>query len=167
MTGTDAHRASHAAGHRADTGTPEACVHALYAVLSGPPEESRDWARFRGLCRPDVRFVLATSTAEGDPVTEVYDVDRFIAEGTREFSERGLWERELAGRVERFGRIAHVFSGYESRLDRADAPVAARGVNSIQLIREADGGWRIAQLTWDRETPEQPLPADLSGEEAR
>jgi hypothetical protein len=144
--------------------TPEGCVHALYAVISGLPEQPRDWGRFRALCRPDARFVLATCTPDGKKLTEVYDVDRFVAEATREFALRGLWERELVGRVERFGRVAHVFSSYESRLDRADAPVVARGVNSIQLIEEPDGFWRIAQLTWDRATPSQPLPPGLAGE---
>jgi hypothetical protein len=138
-------------------------VQALYAVISGPPEAARDWARFRALCRPDVRFLLATRTADGTPLTAPYDLERFVAEGTREFATRGLWEQELVSRTEHFGRVAHVFSSYESRLDRADAPVAARGVNSIQLVQEDDDAWRIAQLVWDRETPVQPLPAHLDG----
>lgn len=141
--------------------TPEACVRALYALISGPAEEPRDWVQFRMLCRPDARFVLATYGADGEAVTMAYDLEQFITEGTREFATRGLWERELVGRVERFGRVAHVFSSYESRVDRVDAPVVARGVNSVQCVKEPDGAWRIAQLTWDRETPDQPLPADL------
>ena len=147
-----------------DGRTPEACVHALYAVISGPPNAPRDWARFRRLCCPDARFLLATRAPDGAPLTHAFDVDAFVAEGTRSFAERGLWERELVGRTERFGRVAHVFSSYESRLDRPDAPVVARGVNSIQLVEEPGGGWRIAHLTWDRLPATQPLPADLAGE---
>jgi hypothetical protein len=147
----------------ADAGSPEACVHALYAVISGPPDAPRDWARFRALCRPDARFLLVSRQPDGTPVTQVYDVESFVAEGTREFAQHGLWEREIAGRTERFGCVAHVFSAYESRLDRPDAPVVARGVNSIQLVEEPDGVWRIAHLTWDRETATHPLPPDLGG----
>jgi hypothetical protein len=146
------------------TGSPQACVHALYEVISGPPEKPRDWARFRALCRPDARFLLATRQADGTPFTQSFDVDAFVAEGTREFAQRGLWERELVGQTERFGRVAHVFSSYESRLDSADAPVVARGVNSIQLVEEPDGVWRIAHLMWDRATGERPLPRELTGE---
>jgi hypothetical protein len=148
---------------RADDETPEACVHALYTVISGPPDAPRDWARFRRLCRPDARFLLATRGPDGAPLTQAFDVDAFVAEGTRSFAQRGLWERELVGRSERFGRVAHVFSSYESRLDRPDAPVVSRGVNSIQLVEEPDGGWRIAHLTWDRVPAEQPLPPTWRG----
>jgi hypothetical protein len=147
----------------AETGSPEACVHALYAVISGPPEAPRDWTCFRALCRPDARFLLVTRQADGTPLMQVYDVDAFVTEGTREFAQRGLWERELVGRTERFGWVAHVFSAYESRLDRAGAPAVARGVNSKQLVDEPDGAWRIAYLIWDRETATQPLPPDLVG----
>ena len=156
---------STAASVRSDgeTSSPEACVHALYAIISGPPELPRDWARFRTLCRPDARFLLATRQADGAPFTQSFDVEAFVTEGTRDFAQRGLWERELVGRMERFGRVAHVFSSYESRLDSADAPVVARGVNSIQLVEEPDGSWRIAHLVWDRATAAQPLPRDLAG----
>jgi len=147
-----------------ETRSPEACVHALYDVISGPPEAARDWARFRSLCRSDARFLLATRLPDGAPLTQAFDVEAFVAEGTVQFAQRGLWERELVGRAERFGRVAHVFSSYESRLDRADAPVVARGVNSIQLVEEPYGSWRIAHLTWDRAMASQPLPPDLLGE---
>src|SRR5262245_35735078 len=151
---------------RAETDSPEDCVRALYEVISGPPGWPRDWARFRRLCRPDARFVLATVDSDGRPVTQAWDVDGFIREGTEHFAVRGLWESELSGRTERFGRIAHVLSAYASRLDQADAPVAARGVNSVQLIWEpaGDGGaWLVAHNVWDRERPDLPLPHDLAG----
>jgi len=140
-------------------------VRALYEVISGPAGP-RDWARFRRLCRPDARFVLATVDADGQPVTQAWDVDSFIREGTEHFVRRGLWESHLGGRTERFGRIAHVLSAYGSRREGADAAVVARGVNSIQLIWEpaGDGGaWLIAHNVWDRERPGVPLPQDLTG----
>lgn len=142
--------------------TPEACVRALYDVISGPPDEPRDWEHFRALCQPDARFLLATRASDGSTITQSFDVESFVTEGTREFARRGLWEREIVGRTERFGRVAHVFSSYESRLDRPDAPVIARGVNSIQLVLDGRGAWRIAHLTWDRATEAQPLPPDLA-----
>lgn len=145
----------------ADTASPAACAHALHAVISGPQDAVRDWARFRALRRPDVRFVLATHAAHGAPLTVTDELEQFVAEGAREVAAHGLWERELVGRVARFGRVAHVFSSYEARLDRADAPVAARGVNSVQLVEGPDGARRIAQLEWDRPSDERPLPAAL------
>jgi hypothetical protein len=146
--------------HTTDSESPEACVHALYEVISGPPELPRDWDRFRALCRPDARFLLATVEPDGTPRTQLWDVEEFIREGTKDFSPRGLWEQEVVGHTDRFGRIAHVFSVYASRLDRPDAPVVSRGVNSIQLVEDllgATAAWRIAHLTWDRERAGQML----------
>jgi hypothetical protein len=152
--------------YTADTESPEACVHALYEVISGPPEQPRDWARFRELCRPEARFLLATVGPDGAPLTQLWDVEGFVAEGRKSFAARGLWETELAARTERFGRVAHVFSSYATRLDRPDAPIVSRGVNSIQLVWDpaetgSEGAWHIAHLIWDRERPGSELPRDL------
>ena len=140
-----------------DLSTPAACVHALYDVISGPPEQPRDWARFRALCRPDARFLLATRRPDGAPALQTWDVEAFVAEGTTQFAARGLWEYELASRVEIYGCVAHVFSAYASHLDARDTPVVARGINSIQLVEE-EGRWRIAHLAWDRERAGSALP---------
>lgn len=140
--------------HTADSESPEACVRALYEVISGPAELARDWERFRAICRPDVRFLLATVGADGALETRSWDLEGFIRAGSEDFAQRGLWEHELTGHTDRFGRIAHVFSVYASRVDGPDAPIVSRGVNSIQLIEESGAGvpaWRIAHLTWDRE----------------
>jgi hypothetical protein len=151
----------------ADTESPEACVHALYDVISGPPEQARDWTRFRALCRPDVRFLLASVGEDGEPHTQAWDLESFIRDGTDQFAARGLWEFELVGHTDRFGRIAHVFSVYGSRLDRPEAPVISRGVNSIQLIEEWVGetvAWRIVHLIWDRERAGHLLAGETNEE---
>ena len=143
-----------------DTASPESCVRALYEVISGPAGAPRDWARFRSLCRPDAAFILAASIGPaGAPVTERWDVEAFVATGVQEFAAAGLFEREIARRVERFGRIAHVFSTFETRRDGPDAPVAVRGINSVQLVREGDA-WRIAHLVWDVERAPNVLPPE-------
>jgi hypothetical protein len=67
----------------AETDSPEGCVRALYEVISGPPGMPRDWARFRQLCRPDARFVLATVDADGQPVTQAWDGGRLHSRGHR------------------------------------------------------------------------------------
>jgi len=57
-------------------------------------------------------------------------------------------EFELARRVEYFGNIAQIWSLYETRCNRASREALNRGVNSIQLLREAEG-WRVVGLLWD------------------
>jgi hypothetical protein len=120
----------------------------------------RDWDRFRNLCRDSARFLLARVHADGAPATAEWDLEGFMAEGARQFARTGLWGTEVGRHVERFGRVAHVFSAYEARVGMADAPVAARGVNSIQLVCD-DGVWQIAHVAWDTERSGNPLPTDL------
>ncbi len=67
-------------------------------------------------------------------------------------------ENEVARRIETFGNIAHVFSTYASR-KTADAEPFARGINSIQLVRQR-GRWWIAQITWQEESAALPIPPE-------
>jgi hypothetical protein len=68
----------------------------------------------------------------------------------------GFYESEIHRVTEKFGNIAHVFSTYESRL-KADAPIIARGINSIELFYDGKRWW-IASNIWDDERPDNPLP---------
>lgn len=145
-----------------DHRTPEAVVHALYDVLSGPPEkeEPRDWDRLRSILLPDARFrIVRWPDAQGKPVGQLrgWNVEEFIADARVQYGERGFWEREIWGRTERFGGIAHRISAYESVVGSEDADPVGRGVNSFQLVR-FERRWRIAAVAWDIETPDHPLP---------
>ncbi|MFO7894653.1 MAG: hypothetical protein R6U63_13035 [Longimicrobiales bacterium] len=148
--------------HTEDHGTPEAVVHALYAALSGSgePESPRDWDRLRSLLLPDARFLMTRwPDADGKPREDLraWDVDGFITDARSSYGDQGFWERELWGRTERFGNIAHRISAYESVVGSEDADPVGRGVNSFQLVR-FDRLWWIASVIWDVETPSHPLP---------
>ena len=67
-------------------------------------------------------------------------------------------ERELARRVDVFGKIAHVLSTYELTMTRRDGKMVMRGVNSIQLLKQ-DGRWLILSLIWNRENDTLKLPS--------
>jgi hypothetical protein len=49
------------------------------------------------------------------------------------------------------GNMAHVWSNYEARNGPHDPNPERRGINSIQLFRHADEGWRIIHMIWDNE----------------
>jgi hypothetical protein len=70
----------------------------------------------------------------------------------------GFYESEIHRVTEKFGHIAHVFSTYESRI-KADGPVIARGINSIEIFYDGKRWW-IASNIWDDERPNNPLPAE-------
>ena len=69
--------------------------------------------------------------------------------------KEGFYESEIHRVTQRFGNMAHVFSTYESRL-KADGPVIARGINSVQLFYDGTRWW-IASCVWDDERPDNPL----------
>lgn len=144
--------------------TPEAVVEALYETLSGPAEleQERDWDRLRALCLPGARFLIARwPDADGNPAEDLreWDVEGFIADAKRFYRDEAFWEREVWGRTERFGRVAHRFSSYESIVGSPDSEPAARGINSFQLVRYG-GRWWLVNVAWDVESPGQPIPEE-------
>jgi hypothetical protein len=89
-------------------------------------------------------------------------VEEFIGRASPALAAQGFFEREVARREERFGRVSHVFSTYEKRRAASDAAPYARGVNSIQLVEEG-GRWWILSVAWDEERPGNPLPTRYLG----
>jgi hypothetical protein len=67
-------------------------------------------------------------------------------------------EKELARKVDIFGKIAHVLSTYELAITGKNGKVVRRGINSIQLIKQ-EGTWLILSLIWDRESDTLKLPS--------
>jgi hypothetical protein len=95
----------------------------------------------------------------GPATARVLDVDGYIERAGPVLERDGFFEREIARRTERFGHIAHVFSTYESRHNRADAAPFARGINSIQLLDDGERWW-VVTVYWDAERPGNPIPPE-------
>ncbi len=69
----------------------------------------------------------------------------------------GFFERGIHNEVQQVGNIVHVWSTYESRHDAADPTPFARGINSFQLLKDADRYW-VVNIFWDSERPTNPIP---------
>lgn len=139
--------------------TIDEVIGALYAGVSGDAGARRDWQAFARLFVDGARLTNTRSTGTGSVAGDVLDVARFAALNTRLFAGRGFHENEVHREVSQFGGVAHVWSVYETRRNPGEAPYA-RGANSLQLLHTA-AGWRILSVTWDRESPDQPLPASF------
>jgi hypothetical protein len=44
-----------------------------------------------------------------------------------------------------------VWSAYEARRTPDEEPPERRGINSIQLFKDPERGWRIIHMIWDNE----------------
>lgn len=144
---------------------PKSLVKALYDIVSGPANHAKDWARLQRLHAPGA---LITPTQHGRDVAFAaapQTLSKFIALNERLFGNRGFHERETFQRVQRFGHIAHVWSGYETR-EEPGGTVQSRGINSFQLLNDGQR-WCVLSATWDTHTPEHPMTRDDAVEEFR
>ena len=141
----------------ADVTSEDGIIAALYASISGPAGQKRDWDRFRPLFIPDARLVVARPRRpEGAVPPRVMTPEQYIA-GSGAL-ENGFFEREISRISESFGGVTHRFSTYESRRRAEDPTPFARGINSIQLLNDGQRWW-IVTVFWDSERPNNPIPA--------
>ncbi len=136
----------------------DAIITAAYDSISGPAGEKRNWERERSLYYPGARLIPTGNPAENHALApQILDIDGFIARVEPYFAEHGFYEKEIARRTEQFGRIAHVWSTYESRHDPKDPAPFMRGINSFQLFNDGERWW-ILSVYWQQESAEHPIP---------
>ena len=141
-----------------DVESIDAILAAAYDSISGPAGEKRNWERERSLYYPGARLIpTGRPDAHDGLVPEMLDVDGFVARVEPYFAEHGFYETEVARRTEQFGRIAHVWSTYESRHDPSDPAPFMRGINSFQLFSDGKRWW-ILSVYWQHETAEHAIP---------
>ena len=115
----------------------------MYALLSGPSYKGRDWDRYRALFIEDAH-VSVTVDGPGMPVdVGVLSADDYIARVAPDI-QRGVYEKEVSREVEQSGRMAHVFSKFESRHAATDEKPFERGVNSVQLLNDGTRWWIVS-----------------------
>ena len=144
----------------ADVSSIDAIINAAYDGISGPVGQKRDWDRERSLYFPGARLIPTAMKPGGenaDLVPNLLDVEGFIARVEPHFQEYGFYEKEIARRTEQFGKIAHVWSTYESRRDPSDPEPFMRGINSIQLFHDGKRWW-IVNIYWQQENADSPIP---------
>ena len=146
-----------------DVKSVDAILTALYDVISGPKGKERDWDRMRSLFIPDARLIPSRVNKDTQQVDAiVLSIDGYIARSSSTMTTNGFFEHSIHNQVEQFGNIAHVWSTYESRHNADDAAPFARGINSIQLLKDGDRYW-IVNIFWDSERPDSPIPAKYLG----
>jgi hypothetical protein len=141
-----------------DVASIDAIITAAYDSISGPAGEKRNWERERSLYYPGARLIPTAKAGESEDLApQILDVDGFIARVESFFAEHGFYEKEIARRTEQFGRIAHVWSTYESRHNADDPEPFMRGINSIQLFHDGNRWW-IVTIYWQQESSVDPIP---------
>ncbi|HEY1144270.1 MAG TPA: hypothetical protein VGE68_09590 [Sphingomicrobium sp.] len=127
-----------------------AVIDEMYAMISGPAGP-RDWSRQKNCFLDEARQVRTAVDENGRPTMKMMGLDEYAANTTPFFAANAFYEIETARRIDVFGNMAHVWSNYEARTSLDDAEPERRGINSIQLFRDPDQGWRIISMIWDNE----------------
>ena len=127
-----------------------AVVDEMYAMISGPAGP-RDWSRQNDCFLPEARQVRTWVDEAGRPQKLSMSLDEYSANTQPFFDVTDFYEVETDRRIDRFGNMAHVWSGYEARRTPDEELPERRGINSIQLFRDPQLGWRIIHMIWDNE----------------
>ena len=134
--------------------TDEAAIGAvldeMYDMISGPAGP-RDWSRQANCFLPEARQVRTWVDEQGRPQCKMMDLAEYAQNTAPFFAEQDFYEVETGRRIDLFGNIAHVWSHYEARTSPDAADIERRGINSIQLFRHPELGWRIIHMIWDNE----------------
>lgn len=134
---------------------PKAIPAAIDAAITGPADKDR--ACMKALFIPEARLIAITPKKDGTISYLVMTVDDWIAHVKARGHEL-VAEKQLKFHTERFGNIVHLWSTYSVS---ADGKQLARGINSIQAIKEA-GGWRILGIMWQAESANAPIPKEYA-----
>ena len=127
-----------------------AVIDEMYAMISGPAGP-RDWSRQRNSFLPEARQVRTWVDDAGQPDMKMMGIDDYAENTAPFFAANNFYEIETARQIDVFGNMAHVWSNYEARTSLDDAEPERRGINSIQLFRHPDEGWKIISMIWDNE----------------
>src|SRR6185312_8339467 len=130
---------------------PEGIPAALDAAISGPADKDR--ACLKALLIPEARMMFVSLGTDGAPTYALQTLDDWITR-VRVHGHGLLEEKQLKFRIERYGNIAQLWSSYGLH---SDGKQVARGINSIEAIKES-GGWRVTSIMVQAESAAAPLP---------
>lgn len=135
----------------------DSTIEALYAVISGDAGVQRDWKLMRYLFADGAKLVPLRSDKDGRVSALYLSPDDYIERSGDFLVQNGFIEKEIHRESESYGNLTHVFSTYESYHSSKDTAPFARGINSIQLMKDR-GRWYIINITWQSENDQFPLP---------
>lgn len=146
--------------HQSDVVSLDAIVEAFYQVVSGPEGEPADRARDEFLHHPAALIGIPVRDDQGRAVLRMITLGQYhdAAGGPR---TRPFYEYEVHREVQRFGRVAHVWSTYASSRSPGGEPFA-RGINSIELYWDGSRWW-ITSWSFDQERDGLVIPDQYLG----
>lgn len=155
---------------------PDSLIRRLYDLLSGAAG-ARDWTSFAALFHDKAVMGAIVTDPQGKQAYRSFTPAEYVQRNDEFFRSQAFYVEEVHRITERFGEIAHVFSTYRYRTEsrgpaqavgpappRALVQQSGRGINSIQLVHEANRWW-ILSVQYTNERPDLTVPAQYLGNE--
>jgi len=139
-----------------DVSTINGIMKATYETVSGEAGAKRQWERDLSLHNPNAIYCFPLENSEGKLQQTIMPIKDFHKETDSMVLKTAFYENEINREVRVFGNIAHVWSTYETRLEK-NGPVMRRGINSVQLYYD-EGRWWILSWTFDKERADRKIP---------
>jgi hypothetical protein len=136
------------------TATLPDLIKAVDDAVSGPGNKDRTC--MKQLFLPDARLIPLAKGQDGIWAPHVLTVDDWITRVAKRGGD-AFYERQIKYTSEVYGHMAHLWSTYEIR-ETPDGKATARGINSMQAFYDGSE-WKLAEILWQAESPEEPLPA--------
>ena len=134
--------------------TLDELIKALDDAVSGFADKDRTC--LRELLMPQATMSPLAKAADGSYAPHTLTVDGWI-EAVKKRGHTEFYEQQVKVSSDVYGHIAHLWSTYEIR-PTPDGKPQVRGINSIQAVNDGTR-WRIFEIVWLAETPEEPVPA--------
>jgi hypothetical protein len=136
---------------------PKGIPAGLDAVINRPADKDREC--MKALIMPEARMTFVSIGADAAPSYTMQTLDDWIS-GVKALGHTMLEEKQLKFQIERYGNIAQLWSSYAFH---SDGKQVARGINSIQAIKEA-GGWRVTGIMVQASRPLRRCPMNICRE---
>ncbi len=107
---------------------------------------------------PEARLIPVAVSADGSVKTTALTVDDYVDRAAKH-GDKAFYEHQIKYSTETYGNIAHLWSTY-TITETPDGKPIVRGINSIQAVNDG-ARWRVLEITWQAETPANPLPAQF------
>jgi len=150
---------------------PDSVIDQMYDVLSGSPGD-HNWELFQSLFHEKAIMGAAVTDEQGNQTYRSLTPEEYMERNDAFFRMRGFYVEEIHRTTAQFGDIMHLFSTYQPRLDAegSEQPPglqqqSGRGINSIQLIRDANRWW-IISIQYTNERRDLPIPKQYGGQES-
>jgi len=140
-----------------DTTDIQAAIDDLYAVISGPVGQARDFDAMRAMFMDGAAMGAVGAGPEGNGAGGVISLEDYIERSGPWLVENGFTERATRTEIEQWGEIAYARSAYEG-VNGVTGEIFLVGVNFITLFK-IDDDWKIASILWRTETEDWPIEA--------